>query len=103
MGRPLRHSIGELVLSGTTTREQTMKKPQLSVPKEAKLGLQPIDPETARNAQVLRDSQPIGAGCLVSSKEILTCAHVVRRATGVDDPRGRSVEVILMGVADQPL
>jgi hypothetical protein len=68
----------------------------------------PQEPETVRVVTVYApDEKPCGAGCLVSSSTILTCAHVVESALGKRDgegaPPGAQIRVLLGGVKTQPV
>jgi Trypsin-like peptidase domain len=69
----------------------------------SRVGLQAIEPETARSVLLLNHDVPVGAGCLVSATDILTCRHVVEEATGhIKLASGLEVSVILVGVVGQP-
>lgn len=46
--------------------------------------LRSVDPESARLVALLRGGEVVGAGCLIDSNRVLTCAHVVRVALGME-------------------
>lgn len=66
-------------------------------------GLRITDQETARAVAILSSSHDVvGAGCLLSSKQVLTCRHVVRMALDHPPKVGSIIKSRLIGVVGQP-
>jgi len=63
------------------------------------------DQETARVVAIRNDKcRTVGAGCLISSKKVMTCKHVVKAAIG-NEPLVREVSKVaiqLIGVPGNP-
>ena len=68
------------------------------------LGLQPLEPQTARVVMIPgQNGTPVGCGCLVSDRAILTCRHVIEAAQNTKLIKvGSTVDVVLVGVTSQP-
>ena len=66
--------------------------------------LRATDPETARVVAVhRRDGRIVGAGCLVDSRHVLTCGHVVATALGsASEPIGEHIPISIIGVRGRP-
>jgi Trypsin-like peptidase domain len=67
-------------------------------------GLRVTDPETARVVAIhAPDERIVGAGCIVTRDEILTCRHVVEEALNPDPiVQDKLILVSLVGVDGQP-
>lgn len=58
------------------------------------------DPETSRLVAFLnKEGQVVGAGCLITADQVLTCRHVVQAAVGRKDvPKGTELKIRLCGL-----
>lgn len=65
-----------------------------------RMNLRPVDPETARVVAILdKDSNVLGAGCLLNGKHVLTCEHVVADVLSRGPRLNDRVNVRLIGLS----